>query len=152
MDLNNQSVHHLTNHIKTHAHKTRSGFFLLYAGLTLLAAVYLYFFFPETKGKTLEEVEEHFGGVVARKAARRRQRSEKAHGPQESQEPRCEQEKEEENDDDDEEEIGDGTVATNLSPTSRGSRCASALELFMLEGGQQEEEGQRGGEGQGARI
>lgn len=34
-----------------------SGYFILYATLSLASMVYLYLFFPETKGKTLEEVE-----------------------------------------------------------------------------------------------
>jgi hypothetical protein len=34
-----------------------SGYFALYAVLCFASTIYIYAFFPETKGKTLEEVE-----------------------------------------------------------------------------------------------
>ena len=58
----------------SHAHDlhsfTHSGLFAFYAVLTLVAIVFVYFFFPETKEKTLEEVEGHFEELVARKEGR----------------------------------------------------------------------------------
>lgn len=39
---------------------TRAGTFWLYAGITLLSTVYVYFALPETKGKSLEDIENIF--------------------------------------------------------------------------------------------
>jgi len=51
---------------------TPTGYFLLYACVTLCAAAYLYAFFPETKGKSLEQVEEYFENQSAREEMARR--------------------------------------------------------------------------------
>lgn len=42
-----------------------SAMFFLFAGFTVIYFVTAVFFLPETKGKTLEEIEEHFAGVKA---------------------------------------------------------------------------------------
>ena len=44
------------------------GYFLFYAVLTLLSIVYLYYYLPETKGKTLEEVEDYFVTLAENKS------------------------------------------------------------------------------------
>lgn len=46
--------HELTNCLNSTTH---SGYFILYATMCFASMVYLFYFFPETKGKTLEEVE-----------------------------------------------------------------------------------------------
>jgi hypothetical protein len=38
------------------------GLFWIYAGFALLGSVFGYVFIPETKGKTLKEIEAHFVG------------------------------------------------------------------------------------------
>jgi MFS transporter, SP family, solute carrier family 2 (myo-inositol transporter), member 13 len=40
-----------------------SSMFFVFAGCTLVYFITAAFFLPETKGKTLEEIEEYFGGV-----------------------------------------------------------------------------------------
>jgi MFS family permease len=40
--------------------------FFVFAGFTVIYLITAAFFLPETKGKTLEEIEEHFEGVRAR--------------------------------------------------------------------------------------
>lgn len=47
------------------------GFFFFYACMTMGTGAYVYVFFPETKGKSLEEVEEYFERVAAQAGARR---------------------------------------------------------------------------------
>jgi MFS family permease len=42
-----------------------STIFLVFAGFTLIYFITAVFFLPETKGKTLEEIEEHFAGAKA---------------------------------------------------------------------------------------
>ena len=42
-----------------------STMFFLFAGFTVIYLITAFFFLPETKGKTLEEIEEHFEGVRA---------------------------------------------------------------------------------------
>ena len=37
----------------------KTGAFWLYAGLTVLAAIFCWLFIPETKGHTLENIEQH---------------------------------------------------------------------------------------------
>lgn len=56
---------------------TPTGYFLFYAGITLGTAAYLYTFFPETKGKSLEQVEEYFEAESAKEEEARRRRREK---------------------------------------------------------------------------
>lgn len=48
-----------------------SSMFFLFAGFTVLYLITATFFMPETKGKTLEEIEQHFEGSSARSAAPR---------------------------------------------------------------------------------
>ena len=48
-----------------------SSMFFLFAGFTVLYLITATFFMPETKGKTLEEIEQHFEGSSARSAALR---------------------------------------------------------------------------------
>jgi len=59
-----------------------SGYFALYTIITLLSIVYIYYFLPETKGKSLEEVEDYFNQQAALGYGtcwgRRRDRKEKA--------------------------------------------------------------------------
>jgi MFS transporter, SP family, solute carrier family 2 (myo-inositol transporter), member 13 len=43
-----------------------STIFFLFAGFTVVYLITALFFLPETKGKTLEEIEEHFQGTAAR--------------------------------------------------------------------------------------
>ena len=43
---------------------TTSGAFLVYSALSFCSFVFVYCFVPETKGKTLEEMEEYFGRVM----------------------------------------------------------------------------------------
>jgi hypothetical protein len=43
-----------------------AAMFLLFAGCTVVYFVTATFFLPETKGKTLEEIEEHFEGKKIR--------------------------------------------------------------------------------------
>jgi MFS family permease len=43
-----------------------SAMFFLFAGFTVIYFLTAVFFLPETKGKTLEEIEEHFAGAEAR--------------------------------------------------------------------------------------
>ncbi|KAJ5381691.1 uncharacterized protein N7496_004119 [Penicillium cataractarum] len=47
--------------------KTQFGAFIFFGVITLIGAVYVYFFVPETKGRTLEEMDELFGstGIAA---------------------------------------------------------------------------------------
>lgn len=56
---------------------TPTGYFLFYAGVTLGTAAYLYTFFPETKGKSLEQVEEYFEAESAKEEETKRRRREK---------------------------------------------------------------------------
>jgi len=42
-----------------------STIFFVFAGFTLVYFVTAMFFLPETKGKTLEEIEEHFEGKAS---------------------------------------------------------------------------------------
>ncbi len=42
-----------------------SSMFFLYAGFTVVYFIVAAFFLPETKGKTLEEIEAHFEGKAA---------------------------------------------------------------------------------------
>lgn len=55
---------------------TPTGYFLFYACITLCTAAYLYAFFPETKNKTLEEVEEYFESQSAKEEEAKRRRKE----------------------------------------------------------------------------
>ncbi|KAF7996392.1 hypothetical protein HCN44_002024 [Aphidius gifuensis] len=40
-----------------------SGTFLFYAGVNLFGLIILYFLLPETEGRTLQEIEEHYAGI-----------------------------------------------------------------------------------------
>lgn len=40
-----------------------SGTFLFYAGVNLFGLITLYFLLPETEGRTLQEIEEHYAGI-----------------------------------------------------------------------------------------
>ena len=40
-----------------------SGTFLFYACINLAGIIILYFILPETEGRTLKEIEEHFAGI-----------------------------------------------------------------------------------------
>jgi hypothetical protein len=42
-----------------------STMFFLFAGFTVIYLITATFFLPETKGKTLEEIEQHFEGATA---------------------------------------------------------------------------------------
>lgn len=57
--VNNPSRLHIHPSMRTSIHPSihHSGYFALYAALTFGSMVYLYLFFPETKGRTLEQVE-----------------------------------------------------------------------------------------------
>jgi hypothetical protein len=46
-----------------------STMFFLFAGFTVIYLVTVTFFLPETKGKTLEEIEKHFEGTAAVRTA-----------------------------------------------------------------------------------
>ncbi|XP_017875465.1 facilitated trehalose transporter Tret1 [Ceratina calcarata] len=41
---------------------TRHGTFILYGGISLFGTIYFYLCLPETKGKTLQEIEDYFSG------------------------------------------------------------------------------------------
>lgn len=56
---------------------TPTGYFMFYACITLCTAAYLYAFFPETKNKTLEEVEEYFENQSAKEEEAKRRRNER---------------------------------------------------------------------------
>lgn len=43
--------------------KTQFGAFIFFGVITLIGAFYVYFFVPETKGRTLEEMDELFGST-----------------------------------------------------------------------------------------
>lgn len=40
-----------------------SGTFLFYAAMNLVTGIILYFMLPETEGRTLREIEEHYAGI-----------------------------------------------------------------------------------------
>lgn len=44
-----------------------SGTFLFYAGVNLVGGIALYLSLPETEGRTLKEIEEHFAGIQSLK-------------------------------------------------------------------------------------
>jgi len=46
-----------------------STMFFLFAGFTIIYLITVTFFLPETKGKTLEEIERYFEGTTAVRAA-----------------------------------------------------------------------------------
>lgn len=54
--------------------KTQFGAFIFFGVITLIGAFWVYFFVPETKGRTLEEMDELFGstGVAAADEERKR--------------------------------------------------------------------------------
>jgi hypothetical protein len=54
--------------------KTQFGAFIFFGVITLIGAVWVYFFVPETKGRTLEEMDELFGvtGMAAADGDRKR--------------------------------------------------------------------------------
>jgi len=55
-------------------HKTQFGAFIFFGCITLIGAFYVWFFVPETKGRTLEEMDELFGttGLAAADSERKR--------------------------------------------------------------------------------
>ena len=40
-----------------------SGTFLFYVAMNLIGAITLYFILPETEGRTLRDIEEHYAGI-----------------------------------------------------------------------------------------
>jgi facilitated trehalose transporter len=42
----------------------RHGAFILYGIISILATIFFYFCLPETKGKTLQEIEDYFSGRI----------------------------------------------------------------------------------------
>lgn len=52
---------------------TPTGYFMFYAFLAALTGVYLYIFFPETKGRSLEEVEKYFEAQVREEEEKKEQ-------------------------------------------------------------------------------
>lgn len=44
-----------------------SGTFLFYAGMNLAGGIALYLTLPETEGRTLKEIEEHYAGIQSLK-------------------------------------------------------------------------------------
>lgn len=48
---------------------TSAGTFWLYGGISIVSIVYIYYFLPETKGKTLEEIEDVFRNNVSARGA-----------------------------------------------------------------------------------
>lgn len=48
----------------THAVE-RHGAFIIYGFISILATIFFYFYLPETKGKTLQEIEDYFSGRIS---------------------------------------------------------------------------------------
>ncbi|KAG5677827.1 hypothetical protein PVAND_007551 [Polypedilum vanderplanki] len=48
----------------THAVE-RHGAFIIYGLISILATIFFYFYLPETKGKTLQEIEDYFSGRIS---------------------------------------------------------------------------------------
>lgn len=60
---------------------TQFGAFIFFGAITTIGALYVYFLVPETKGRTLEEMDELFGATgIARADEERKERIEREIG------------------------------------------------------------------------
>lgn len=69
--MNNFIIGQITPDLLTHV---RWGTYILFGALSFLGAAFIYFFFPETKGLSLEEMDILFGSVGAAAADTERMR------------------------------------------------------------------------------